>query len=460
MTQALIVQKQEIFVVPTIPRPRRRSGFTVQEIFDWYQEKGMPRFSNDERHCIRSAMRHALELFGDTPAAEFGPMKLRIVREAMIAAGWTRRYINHSVNRLRGVFRFAASWEMILISVPEALKTLKGLTGGESTARVNEPRSAVPQADIQRVRAKVKPMDRDLMDLMLLTGCRSGELFLLTTALIDRRGDVWRVDLVKHKTAHRGKRRFILFNADAQAILLKYLRDDNPDEPLFHGNRTDFGRRVKKACLRAGVPVFTPHWLRHTVATRLVDTVGLEAAQQLLGHCGAAMTELYSRAAVKQATRAAKALANGWDESQVADDDPIEVVRLKLVDPPGPVPLDQKPIWTAADVLEATSISVTTLNRMVRGELLPCQRMGRQMFFDPETVKAVFLEMAGNRAQNLKAAVERIRKTPERSGKPWTSYDDRILLELTDQQAARKLNRSVNSCESRRKRLLTKRKTA
>ena len=50
------------------------------------------------------------------------------------------------------------------------------------------------------------------------------------------------------------------------------------------------------------------HQLRHTVATRLADEMGTEAAQRLLGHAGAAMTEHYSRAAERLAIDAVKRL--------------------------------------------------------------------------------------------------------------------------------------------------------
>jgi integrase len=56
------------------------------------------------------------------------------------------------------------------------------------------------------------------------------------------------------------------------------------------------------------VTPFVPHQLRHCVATRLVDEVGVEAAQRLLGHSQVAMTLHYSKAAEKQAIEAVKRL--------------------------------------------------------------------------------------------------------------------------------------------------------
>lgn len=299
--------------------------------------EALPKYAVDEQHCQKGAIRIVNELFGAIPAAEFGPLKLRLVRDAMIAKGWSRSYINRSVKRVRHIFRWGVSWEFVPESVANALGTVECLKAGETDAPESKPRRAVSPERIAAVRAELNQRHRDIFDLLLLTGARPGELIGLTTGVIDRSGEVWRVDLARHKTAHKGKHRVLFFNATAQAILQKYLSAD-PQKRLFPIRRDNYGQAVKKACERAfGMPdelrnpdvtlppamlaevkrqakawrqehVFTPHWLRHTVATRLADELGVEHAQRLLGHANAAMTEHYSRAAEKIAIGAAKTL--------------------------------------------------------------------------------------------------------------------------------------------------------
>ena len=52
----------------------------------------------------------------------------------------------------------------------------------------------------------------------------------------------------------------------------------------------------ERAYGKARVPVCTPHRLRHNAATRIRKDFGLEAAQLLLGHARADVTQLYAEA--------------------------------------------------------------------------------------------------------------------------------------------------------------------
>jgi integrase len=63
-------------------------------------------------------------------------------------------------------------------------------------------------------------------------------------------------------------------------------------------DRWDVGayrQAIARACEAAGVPVWTPHQLRHSAATRFRKTGGLDMAQRLLGHAHVSTTELYAR---------------------------------------------------------------------------------------------------------------------------------------------------------------------
>ncbi len=56
---------------------------------------------------IRLALRTLRSLYGPEPADEFGPLKLKAVREAWIGAGHSRKHINKQVGRIRRAFGWA-----------------------------------------------------------------------------------------------------------------------------------------------------------------------------------------------------------------------------------------------------------------------------------------------------------------------------------------------------------------
>lgn len=290
--------------VVAVPATNSPQPVYLAQLLLKYATEELPRYSRDEQHCQKGVIRIVRQLFGETLANDFGPLKLRTVRDSMLESGWSVGFVNRQVKRLRLMLRWGVSFELASPSVMEGLRTVASLPDPESGSRA---RRAIPQADIEAVRGVLEGLHRDLFDLMLMTGCRSGELVGLASGDINRTGEVWRADLEKHKTSHKGKGRTLFFNSSAQSILKRYL-SAKPDQKLFDIRRDTFGKVVKAACLRAGVKPFTPHWLRHTVATRLADEMGVEAAQRLLGHAGRAMTEHYTRAAEKVAIEASRRL--------------------------------------------------------------------------------------------------------------------------------------------------------
>ena len=45
-----------------------------------------------------------------------------------------------------------------------------------------------------------------------------------------------------------------------------------------------YRKAIRRACLKANVPIWHPHQLRHTAATNIRCQFGLEVAQAVLGH--------------------------------------------------------------------------------------------------------------------------------------------------------------------------------
>jgi integrase len=67
-----------------------------------------------------------------------------------------------------------------------------------------------------------------------------------------------------------------------------------------------YGQAVAKACDRAGLPHWHPNQLRHSHATEVRRRYGLEAAQVVLGHSRADVTQVYAERDLTLAERVAK----------------------------------------------------------------------------------------------------------------------------------------------------------
>jgi integrase len=67
------------------------------------------------------------------------------------------------------------------------------------------------------------------------------------------------------------------------------------DDIVFPGySSQSYGRAVKRACEDAKASHWHPHQLRHAYATRVRASHGLDAAQAILGHKHASVTEIYA----------------------------------------------------------------------------------------------------------------------------------------------------------------------
>jgi len=259
----------------------------------------------DEVQCLYSAMKPLREIYGLTPIKDFSPLMFNAVRNAFVAKGWCRGYVNRSANRIRLIFKWGVASGLVPVDVWQSLTAIAPLKAGRCAAHDNKRREAIPDEHLQAVRETLSQRNRDIFDLLLLTGARGGELLSLNWNMINTQGDVWFADLEHHKNAYRGKSRKLFFGKQAQEILARY-KDTPASERLFGIGRAVFSNIVKQACGKAGVPKFVPHQLRHTAGTRIRDAFGIERAQAHLGHSNADMTFLYSANTDKLARETAK----------------------------------------------------------------------------------------------------------------------------------------------------------
>jgi len=176
------------------------------------------------------------------------------------------------------------------------------------------PRYLPAEADQRLVAALERSPDTLQANALLLaraTGLRLGELLDLELDCVHevpRQGAWLKVPLGKLDTE-----RMVPLDEHSLAIIDRIVAARAPGRPLRHprdGRLVDFlltryGRRVSPEALRsalqraaaaAGIDPVTPHQLRHTYATALINAgISLQALMALLGHSSAEMSLRYGR---------------------------------------------------------------------------------------------------------------------------------------------------------------------
>ena len=208
-----------------------------------------------EQSGYKLAVGVLVRLYGRTPAADFGPLALDAVRRAMIAKGWARGSINIHVGRIKRLFKWGVSRELVPASVHHGLVTVAGLRAGRSDARETDPVRPVPDATVEQTLPHLSPTVAAMVRLQLLTGARPGEICGLTTADVDRTGEgdsagVWTIRPAHHKTAHHGHRRTIMVGPQAQAVLLPFLNLADPAAPVFSPAAAEAARLARQHAAR------------------------------------------------------------------------------------------------------------------------------------------------------------------------------------------------------------------
>jgi integrase len=206
------------------------------------------------------------KLYGHTKAKDFGPLALKTVREKMIEAQWCRNQINSRVGKIKRVFRWATSEQLIPVGVYTALATVAGLQRGRTSAPESEPVGPVDPGHVSTTLLYLNRHVAGLVTFQRLTGCRPGEAVLLRRCDIDTSREVWFFTPQAHKTKHKGKSRTIAIGPRAQALLAQFFTADH-QAYLFDPRRAVEEHHAKRAANRR--TPFYPSSIRHKKKTRV-----------------------------------------------------------------------------------------------------------------------------------------------------------------------------------------------
>lgn len=207
---------------------------------------------------------------------------------------------------LKGLFKFALKESLIKSDPTVSISTPKlpsRLPKAISISQMQELIKAVDKKDLVGFR------NLAIVEFMYGTGCRISELTEL---------DIDDLDLTERTVRLSGKgnkQRLVPIGEFAHAALNQYLVSARPN--FVSGSATDTsavfrnqrgGRLTRqgvwailqKAATDAGIADLTPHSLRHSFATHLLEGgADIRVVQELLGHASVATTQIYTKISIE-----------------------------------------------------------------------------------------------------------------------------------------------------------------
>jgi integrase len=308
----------------------------MEDVLYAYLQHSKVYYGQSTEHAnMKTVLKPMTELYGSLVAQDFGPVEFKAIRAWWLSdKSRSRQYVNKQMKRTLRVIKWAVGQGMIPATTHLALKCVEPLRRGRCEVREAKPIACVDPKLVAATYPFLTKVVADMIRFQLATACRPGEVCKVRPGLVDRTKDVWQIVLDEHKTAYRGRERIIFVGPKAKAILAPYLlraadqfcfsRGESEEQrlaarsearvtPKSCGNRrgtnlarrprkkpgdfytTDsYGRAIKYACKRGKLRGWSPNQLRHTAATEIRKHFGLEAAQLILGHAAADVTQVYA----------------------------------------------------------------------------------------------------------------------------------------------------------------------
>ncbi|MGE0454061.1 MAG: site-specific tyrosine recombinase XerD [Vicinamibacteria bacterium] len=211
-------------------------------------------------------------------------------------SGLGARSAARAVHAIRGLYKFAVRESRLEIDPMENLRAPRAFT---ALPRYLTPAQVEALLEAPDVTTPLGLRDRAMIEVLYATGLRVSELTGLKRSDVD-------LELGIVTAFGKGrKERLVPIGSQARAWVTRYL------EARGEGSRSDFlflSRRggrlsrmgvwgiVRRCALKAGVQdVLTPHVLRHSFATHLLERgADLRSLQAMLGHADISTTQIYT----------------------------------------------------------------------------------------------------------------------------------------------------------------------
>jgi len=210
-------------------------------------------------------------------------------------SGLGARSAARTVHAIRGLYKFAVRENRLEIDPMENLRAPRAFT---ALPRYLTPAQVEALLEAPDVGTPLGLRDRALIEVLYATGLRVSELTGLKRSDVD-------LELGIVTAFGKGrKERLVPIGGEARAWVTRYLAERGDDRSgfLFRSRRGGRLSRmgvwgiVRRYAVKTGVQeVLTPHVLRHSFATHLLERgADLRSLQAMLGHADISTTQIYT----------------------------------------------------------------------------------------------------------------------------------------------------------------------
>src|SRR4030066_516011 len=246
---------------------------------------------NRSARRTRQALEHFTLLFGNKKLSEITPENSDTYKGRRFNEGAKPATVNRELAVIKHLFNLASKWHKFFGDNPVSR------SGALEVQNLVE-RILTPEEEHRLLEASPKYL-QDIILIALNTGMHQAEILSLKWEWIDLENNL--INLPQTNTKSK-KTRKIPINPVVRRILLECKIRPGGSEFVFPSPKglgshlTWLKRSFKTACKKAGIEKLRFHDLRHTTATKLVESgIPLHAVTKLLGHSSVKVTERYSR---------------------------------------------------------------------------------------------------------------------------------------------------------------------
>jgi integrase len=306
---------------------------------------------------FETAMDALAAMYGARVADSLGAPEIAKLRDAMIHSKdnqgnpiiLTRKTVNGRLRLVKEAYRWARERGYVSQATAADVAAISVLKKGRTAARDSRAIKPVSHTVLDATARCCTAVVRGMIETQRLTGMRPGEVCAMKAAHIDRRGPIWIYVVPEevYKLSHMEKagERKLPIGPRCQEVLRPFIEGRDEDAYLFspresaaerlrerraqrktplydsHKHKRTYGvsdrlrdhydndtycRAVHYACKRAGVENWNPNQIRHTRATDIRASDGIEAASVALGHTNIRTTELYAEKNLQAAIEIAR----------------------------------------------------------------------------------------------------------------------------------------------------------